>query len=125
MKMLSRLTLALVLTSSSAFGTQQVDAPKVTATSPKHQARDVKSGPAVIRIEFDRPMRKDAYGMSVWPGFSTPEPTGPIRFSSDGRVYEIPVNLKPRSLYAFDIDGFRGMDGTPVIKYRLFFTTVD
>lgn len=101
-------------------------APKVLRISPEVGAKDLPPGKATLRIEFDRPMRTDAYSIVGSPA-NTPALAGKPTIDQE-RIFTWEMTLEPGRTYRFSLNGgkfrsFRSRDGVELEPYEVEFTT--
>ena len=100
--------------------------PQVVSITPAPDAKDVASGRAEIRIEFDRPMAASYSVTGGGPSF--PKVVGDPRWNGEGTVFTLPVELQAGRKYEFGINGpgntgFRGREGEAVEAVWVRFVT--
>jgi hypothetical protein len=89
--------------------------PRVVSMTPANGATDVDPGLKAIVVTFDRPMATGGYAV-VGGGPHFPETTGRGSYDAEGRVFTLPVKLKPDWSYEFWLnrgryDSFRSAKG--------------
>ena len=100
-------------------------APRAVSMTPANGATDVDPALTEIKITFDRPMR----GISVVrDDLELPEIAGEAHYDKEGRVFTIPVRLKPNREYGFwlnkgNFDNTRSRDGVKLEPVAVTFRT--
>lgn len=98
--------------------TDALPAPRLVSSDPPDGAADLPAGNAILRLEFDQPMRKDTYSV-----------TGAVRdlpadikldhTDREGRVWFLAMVLEADRAYTIGLNGgsfrgFRGTNGVPL-----------
>jgi len=112
---------------AEGLGKREAAAPKVLAIVPANGATDVDPNLKQIKITFDRPMTKGSYSVCGG-GPDFPELVGDVAYDREGKVFTIPVRLKPEWTYTFSLNcpnfhDFRSKDGIPLDPVPVTFTT--
>jgi len=112
---------------ADSLAKRQQAAPKVLAIIPPNGATDVDPNLKQIKITFDRPMSKGGYSV-CGSGPNFPEIVGKVAYDREGKVFTIPVRLKPKWTYTFSINcpsfqSFRSKGGIPLAPFPVTFTT--
>jgi hypothetical protein len=102
-------------------------APQVVAMIPANGATDVDPNLKQIKITFDRPMMKGSFSVTGG-GPDFPELVGDVAYDREGKVFTIPVRLKPGWTYNFSLNSpsyrdFKSKQGIPLDPVPVTFTT--
>lgn len=117
----------LAIAPTEAEGRTADVAPQVVATLPA-TGSSVPAGMREIRATFSQPMSRSGMSVTQIEGCAVPTPSGPPRFSPDGRQFILPVRLRAGTLYcvSFNSDkfkNFRNVQGVSARPYVLRFAT--
>lgn len=101
--------------------------PHVASMTPANGATDVDPGLKSIVVTFDRPMAAGGFAV-VGGGPHFPETTGRASYDTTGRVFTLPVKLKPGWSYEFWLNrgkysSFRSREGVPLESVHVTFRT--
>jgi hypothetical protein len=101
--------------------------PKVLSMIPKNGAKEVDPDTTCIQVTFDRPMRDRSWSL-VGSGPHCPETTGKPHYDESGKVWTVPVKIKPNWSYQFmlnsaDFEAFCSKEGVPLEPVRVQFKT--
>jgi len=112
---------------ADALAKRREAAPKVIAIIPPNGAVDVDPSLNQIKITFDRPMNKGAYSVCGG-GPNFPEIVGKVAYDREGKVFTIPVRLKPGWTYTFSLNSpsfqnFKSREGIPLDPFPVTFAT--
>ena len=122
----------LALAASALIQPAFADGPKVVSATPANGAADVSTSVGEITVEFDRPMKTDAYSVMIVDQGEFP-PLKPVTapWASPTR-FVLKLNmLKPGARYAFQLNGpntvgFQSAgDGAPLPPTLFVFATRD
>jgi len=112
---------------AKAQGKLEDKRPKVVSITPANGAADVDPALKQIQVVFDRPMKDGSWSM-VGGGPNFPEIAGKPSYDRTGKVWTVPIKLKPNWSYRFMLNSdrfqsFQSRDGTPLDAVTVTFQT--
>ncbi|MCP4218269.1 MAG: DUF4932 domain-containing protein [bacterium] len=106
------------------------NSPKILSMTPANGDREVDPNLTTFTVVFDRPMNPTSYAFTRETNGQYPETTGYPFYDAKNKRLNLPVKLKPGTIYAFGLNNkeyndTRSADGTPLIPVVVRFKTRD